>query len=94
VPQARRNLLADRRKAVGLSQDGLAQKLGVERSTVVRWEAGKRAPQPWVRPLLAESLQISGDQLEDLLRPQVEGDDADVDRRAFTGWRPPWLSPR
>lgn len=80
----RRNLLADRRKAVGLSQDALARRLGVERSTVVRWEAGKTAPAPWVRPPLAEALQVSDDQLDDLLR-QAEGDDDAVDRRAFAG---------
>jgi transcriptional regulator with XRE-family HTH domain len=80
----RRDLLADRRKAVGLSQGALAQRLGVERSTVVRWEAGKTAPAPWVRPPLAQALQVSDDQLDDLLR-EAEGDDDAVDRRAFAG---------
>lgn len=84
MAHGRRNLLADRRKAVGLSQGALAQKLGVERSTVVRWEAGKTAPAPWVRPLLAEALQVSDSQLDDLLR-EAEGDDDAVDRRAFAG---------
>ena len=80
----RRDLLADRRKAVGLSQGALAQRLGVERSTVVRWEAGKTAPAPWARPPLAQALQVSEEQLDDLLR-EAEGDDAAVDRRAFAG---------
>jgi transcriptional regulator with XRE-family HTH domain len=85
VAHLRRKLLADRRKAVGLSQGDLATKLDIERSTVVRWEAGRTAPQPWIRPRLADALQVSEEQLEDLLRPEVEGDDADVDRRAFAG---------
>ncbi|WP_202806540.1 helix-turn-helix transcriptional regulator [Kribbella catacumbae] len=76
--------LAERRKAVGLSQGELATTLGIERSTVVRWEAGKTAPLPWVRPALAEALQVSGDQLDDLLRTDTEGGEA-VDRRAFAG---------
>ncbi|WP_184793415.1 helix-turn-helix transcriptional regulator [Kribbella italica] len=85
VAHLRRELLADRRKAVGLSQGDLATKLDIERSTVVRWEAGRTAPQPWIRPRLADTLQVSEEQLEDLLRPEVEGDDADVNRRAFAG---------
>jgi hypothetical protein len=62
---------------------GLNQR--IERSTVVRWEAGKTVPLPWVRPMLAQTLQVSDEQLDDLLRPNAEGDDAAVDRRAFTG---------
>jgi transcriptional regulator with XRE-family HTH domain len=37
---ARRGRLAQRRKALGLTQEDLAGLLGVERSTVVRWERG------------------------------------------------------
>jgi transcriptional regulator with XRE-family HTH domain len=73
VTQLRRTALAERRKAVGLSQGELATALGIERSTVVRWEAGKTAPLPWVRPALAEALHVSGDQLDDLLRIDTEG---------------------
>jgi len=84
VTQLRRTSLAERRKAVGLSQGELATTLGIERSTVVRWEAGKTAPLPWVRLALAEALQVSGDQLDDLLRTDTGGGEA-VDRRAFAG---------
>jgi ribosome-binding protein aMBF1 (putative translation factor) len=44
--------LAAARKAVGLSQERLAERLGVERSTVQRWEAGNSTPQPWQQPRL------------------------------------------
>lgn len=64
---AKRVRLAERRKSVGYSQERLAERLGVERSTVVRWEAGGTEPQPWVRPMLAEVLRLSLDQLADLL---------------------------
>lgn len=85
MTQGRRIRLAQRRKGVGLSQDGLAERLGVERSTVVRWEAGKRTPQPWVRPGLAEALEVTIVQLDDLLGMGDESGGDDVDRREFTG---------
>lgn len=77
-------MLAQRRKAVGISQDELAALLGVERSTIVRWEAGRTAPQPKVRPLLAEALQVTVDQLQDLLTVTEGGPDL-VHRREFAG---------
>jgi DNA-binding XRE family transcriptional regulator len=42
--------LAERRRVVGYTQERLAEMLGVERTTVVRWEAGETCPQPWYRP--------------------------------------------
>ncbi|HWH01722.1 MAG TPA: helix-turn-helix transcriptional regulator [Pilimelia sp.] len=49
----RRRNLAVRRKTVGLSQEQLAEVMGVDRSTVVRWERADTEPQPWLRPRLA-----------------------------------------
>ena len=37
---AARRRLAGRRKALGLTQEALADLMGVERTTVVRWERG------------------------------------------------------
>jgi transcriptional regulator with XRE-family HTH domain len=63
----RRRRFAARRKAVGLSQEQLAECLRVDRSTVGRWESGETEPQPWVRPNLARALRISMDELNGLL---------------------------
>ncbi len=64
---AKRHRFAVRRKAVGFSQEQLAERLRIDRSTVARWEAGETVPQPWIRPQLARALQLSLDQLEHLL---------------------------
>src|SRR5436305_13835502 len=63
----RRHGLAQRRKAVGYSQEQLAEQLGVDRTTVIRWETGETEPQPWQWPNLADALKITADQLTDLL---------------------------
>ncbi|MEC3979656.1 helix-turn-helix transcriptional regulator [Amycolatopsis sp. H20-H5] len=63
----RRYHLAQRRKAMGFSQEQLAERLEVDRSTVVRWESGGNEPLPWARPRLAKALQISLDQLTEML---------------------------
>jgi transcriptional regulator with XRE-family HTH domain len=64
---SRRKRLAQRRKAVGFTQERLAERLGVDRSTVVRWEAGETEPQPWLRPKLAHVLHVSIERLDELL---------------------------
>jgi tetratricopeptide (TPR) repeat protein/transcriptional regulator with XRE-family HTH domain len=64
---AQRRRLAQRRKAVGLTQEQLAEQLDVERSTVVRWERGETQPLPWLRPKLAKALRVSADGIEELL---------------------------
>jgi transcriptional regulator with XRE-family HTH domain len=64
---AKRQRLAARRKAVGLTQEQLAERLGVECSTVVRWEGGETVPLPWIRPKLGRALHVSIEQLNELL---------------------------
>jgi transcriptional regulator with XRE-family HTH domain len=63
----RRHRLAQRRKAVGLSQEALAELVGVDRSTVVRWERADTEPQPWHRRALAGALKVSVEVLAVLL---------------------------
>jgi ribosome-binding protein aMBF1 (putative translation factor) len=64
---ARRLGLAVRRRAQGYSQDSLAEQLRVSRSTVARWERGETEPQPHVRPKLATLLDVSREELAELL---------------------------
>jgi tetratricopeptide (TPR) repeat protein/transcriptional regulator with XRE-family HTH domain len=95
---ARRRRLVHRRKAAGLTQEQLAGRLGVNRSTVVRWERGQTQPSPWLRPRLATALGVSAERLADLLaagvtpgRAGVAGRDGVVPRQlpavvaGFTG---------
>jgi transcriptional regulator with XRE-family HTH domain len=65
----RRDGLAARREALGFTQESLAQKLGMELSTIGRWERGTLTPQPWRRPDLAKVLELSLEQLDGLLNP-------------------------
>jgi transcriptional regulator with XRE-family HTH domain len=73
--------LAQRRKALGLTQEALADRLGCERTTVIRWERGETEPQPWLRPKLCQVLQVTADELHVLL-----GDVAEIPdhREGFT----------
>jgi tetratricopeptide (TPR) repeat protein/transcriptional regulator with XRE-family HTH domain len=75
----KRPRLAQRRKALGLTQESLAALLAVERSTVIRWERGETEPLPWLRPKLAKALRVSADRLEELLGGDSDGDDDDDD---------------
>jgi tetratricopeptide (TPR) repeat protein/transcriptional regulator with XRE-family HTH domain len=59
--------MVQRRKALGLTQEALAELVAVGRSTVVRWERGESEPLPWLRPRLARALKVSADLLDRLL---------------------------
>jgi tetratricopeptide (TPR) repeat protein/transcriptional regulator with XRE-family HTH domain len=73
---AKRGRLTRRRKALGLTQEQLAELLGVDRTTVARWERGEAQPLPWLRPRLAKALKVSAERIEVLLvgpGPAVQG---------------------
>lgn len=72
----RRHRLISTRKAAGFSQERLAEAVGVERSTVMRWECGETCPQPWARPKLARALCLSDQALSELLSEPAEPDSA------------------
>jgi transcriptional regulator with XRE-family HTH domain len=69
---AGRERLGARRKALGLTQESLAERLRVERSTVARWEQGTSTPRPWYRRRLAEALDLTPDELARMLCPLPE----------------------
>jgi predicted transcriptional regulator len=41
--------LIQRRKALGFTQESLTDRVGCERTTVIRWERAETEPQPWGR---------------------------------------------
>lgn len=63
----RRLRLVQRRRTLGHTQEELAALLGVDRSTVLRWEHGDIEPQPWQRPKLAHALRVTAEELSELL---------------------------
>jgi DNA-binding XRE family transcriptional regulator len=62
----RRANLARARKAAGYTQEALAEALHIDRSTVIRWEAGKYSPVPYLWPKLATLLGITRERLQQL----------------------------
>lgn len=62
----RRTNLAAARKSAGHTQESLAAALHIDRSTVIRWEAGDYTPLPYLRPKLARLLRQTPEQLHAL----------------------------
>ncbi|ASO21303.1 transcriptional regulator with XRE-family HTH domain [Actinoalloteichus hoggarensis] len=79
----RRQRFAQRRKAVGFSQEGLAERLGIDRSTVARWESGETEPLPWLRPKLTRALQVSIERLDELLAEAGESEALTDERLSY-----------
>jgi transcriptional regulator with XRE-family HTH domain len=61
--------LARRRRSRGHTQESLAERLGVDVSSVARWERGISTPSPGVRRALAGELAVTLDDLAALLGP-------------------------
>ncbi|MEE6261180.1 helix-turn-helix transcriptional regulator [Plantactinospora sonchi] len=80
----RRHRLASRRKSVGHTQESLAERLGVDRTTVVRWERAESEPQPWVRRGLAIALEVTLEELAQLLEDVEEARTRRGDRLAYS----------
>ena len=75
---SRRSALARRRREVCKTQEGLAMEVGVQRSTVARWESGDTTPSLWARPRIANALGVTLDLLDVLL--EVDSSSRDVSR--------------
>lgn len=73
--------LRELRKAVGLTQEALAEKLHVDRRSVNRWESGKSSPLVTVVPVLARTLGVSGKELMAVLaRTAACSEQTDLER--------------
>jgi transcriptional regulator with XRE-family HTH domain len=72
----RRQRLIDARKASGQTQEQIATVLGVDRTTLGKWERGESTPQPNQRSAYAEALGVSLDELSAMLSslPQRDGE--------------------
>jgi transcriptional regulator with XRE-family HTH domain len=70
---SRRARLSDARKSAGYSQEALAEQLGIDRTTVQRWESGEYTPQPLQRANLATALGMTSDVLEAVLGVEPTG---------------------
>lgn len=53
------------RKSIGLSQEVLAERIGVTRQTISNWELGETSPNPEQLKLLSKTLNVSIDELLD-----------------------------
>jgi transcriptional regulator with XRE-family HTH domain len=53
------------RKKAGLSQEALAEKIGVSRQAISKWETGEAAPEITKLPLLARTFSVTADWLLD-----------------------------
>ncbi|MFI0515428.1 transcriptional regulator with XRE-family HTH domain [Streptomyces canus] len=80
---AKRIRLAMRRKAAGFTQESLAEFLGVERSTVGRWESADTEPQAYIRPKLSRALKVGHDELQALLDDITVTDTKPSDRMTY-----------
>lgn len=64
--------IRERRAALGVTQEGLAARVGVERPAITLWETGARTPTTDKLPALASALGCS---IDDLFRPPEENAD-------------------
>jgi transcriptional regulator with XRE-family HTH domain len=62
-----RRRLVQRRKAMGYTQESIAEKVQVDRSTIVRWERAETDPLPPLRIRLANALDLTLDDLDEHL---------------------------
>lgn len=69
VPARPPSALAVVRKRLGYSQESFAEAVGVDTTTVGRWERGAQVPQPWLRPKIAKALKITDRELVGLVDP-------------------------
>ena len=70
------------RKAAGITQERLAEQLGVSVSAVSQWENGRTMPDICTIPILCRILNVSSDELLDINREQDETEIRKIDVEA------------
>lgn len=68
------NVLLNKRKEKGITQDELANYIGVSKASVSKWETGQSYPDLTLLPMLASYFNISIDELMDY-KPQMTKED-------------------
>ena len=76
-------LIAARRKEMGLTQAGLAEKIGVTDKAVSKWERGQGCPDVSLLPSVAEVLGVQVGQLLDGAAPANRPDGGNMKRLRF-----------
>lgn len=76
-------LIARRRRELGLSQEALAEKLDVSRQAVAKWEAGQAFPAAERLALLCRVLELSPAELLGLSEPGAENMPA---KKKYSPW--------
>lgn len=66
------NIISTYRKNMGLTQDGLAQQLGVTNQAVSKWESDQSCPDILLLPKIADIFGITIDELFGREKPQAE----------------------
>lgn len=64
--------IREARQAAGLSQQGVADTLGIPKRTLQDWESGKRTPPGWAEALVIEKLEKLAQESQ-AARRQTEG---------------------
>ncbi|RSM78682.1 hypothetical protein DMH04_33000 [Kibdelosporangium aridum] len=75
----RRDALAARRAACGYSRESLGLRVGIDFTTIGRWERGTLTPAPYRRRKLAAALEVSLQELDVLLHPAERPSYAECD---------------
>ena len=57
------NIIQEKRSLLGINQSKFSNLLGVERSTISKWETGKSLPRAELLPKIAQILNCSVDEL-------------------------------
>ena len=71
------------RKQMGMTQEALAEKVGVARQTVVKWESGESTPDLEAAGRLADALSVSLDNLINAAEGEIEGNRAMKGKHLF-----------